>query len=81
MFDSNDIKIAKLGEKVLRLKAKKVKNIKSEKTQEIIKVMLETLKKSNGIGLAAPQISISKQIMIISSKPNIRYQMPHIWKI
>ena len=42
MFDSNDIKIAKLGEKVLRLKAKKVKNIKSEKTQEIIKVMLET---------------------------------------
>lgn len=30
MFDLNDIKIAKLGKEVLRLKAKKVKDIKSE---------------------------------------------------
>lgn len=73
MSDSNDVKIAKLGEKVLRKKAKKVKDIKGEETQEIIKVMIEALKKSNGVGLAAPQISISKQIMIISSKPNVRY--------
>lgn len=73
MFDLNDIKIAKLGEKILRKKAKKVKDIKDAQTQEIIKVMIETLKKSNGVGLAAPQISISKQIMIISSKPNKRY--------
>ncbi|MDD2894561.1 MAG: peptide deformylase [Aliarcobacter sp.] len=73
MFDSTDIKIAKLGEKVLRLKAKKVKDIKGDETQKIISIMLETLKKSNGVGLAAPQISISKQIMIISSKPNARY--------
>ena len=73
MFNANDIKIAKLGEKVLRLKAKKVKNIKSEETQKIVSYMLATLKKSNGVGLAAPQISISKQIMIISSKPNDRY--------
>lgn len=42
--------------------------------------MLETLKKSNGVGLAAPQISISKQIMIISSKPNIRYPNAPIMK-
>ena len=73
MGDSNSVKIAKLGEKVLRKKAKKVKDIKGTQTQEIIKVMLETLKKSSGVGLAAPQISISKQIMIISSKPNARY--------
>ena len=73
MADSNSVKIAKLGEKILRKKAKKVKDIKGTQTQEIIKVMLETLKKSSGVGLAAPQISISKQIMIISSKPNARY--------
>lgn len=73
MFDSNDIKIAKLGEKVLRLKAQKVKNIKSEEIQKILSNMLTILKKSSGVGLAAPQISISKQIMIISSKPNTRY--------
>jgi peptide deformylase len=73
MFDLTEIKIAKLGEEVLRLKAKKVKDIKSDETQKLISDMLISLKKSNGVGLAAPQISISKQIMIISSKPNIRY--------
>ena len=45
MFDSNDIKIAKLGEKVLRLKAQKVKNIKSEEIQKIVSNMLSILKK------------------------------------
>lgn len=80
MFHSEDVKIAKLGEKVLRLKAKKVKDIKSDETQKIISTMVETLKKSNGVGLAAPQISISKQIMIISSKPNVRYPNAPIMK-
>ena len=80
MFHSEDIKIAKLGENVLRLKAKKVKDIKSDETQKIISTMVETLKKSNGVGLAAPQISISKQIMIISSKPNVRYPNAPIMK-
>lgn len=73
MIDSTNIKIAKLGEKILRKKAKKIKDIRSEETKKIISIMINTLKKSNGVGLAAPQISISKQIMIISSKPNDRY--------
>lgn len=73
MSENIEIKIAKLGEKVLRKKAKKIKNISSQKTKKIVSIMLETLKKSNGVGLAAPQISISKQIMIISSRPNARY--------
>ena len=76
----SEIKIAKLGEKVLRKKAKKVKDVKSEETKNIVSLMLETLKKSNGVGLAAPQISISKQIMIISSKPNNRYPNAPIMK-
>ncbi len=75
MFNRNDIKIAKLGEPVLRMKAKKIKDIESHKTQKIISTMLTCVKKSKGVGLAAPQIFISKQIMIISSKPNARY--PH----
>ncbi len=75
MFNINEIKIAKLGEEVLRKKAKKVKDIKSEETQKLISNMLTCVKKFNGVGLAAPQVFISKQIMIISSKPNERY--PH----
>lgn len=65
--------IAKLGEKVLRKKAIKVKNIKAKKTQKIIKKMIKSVRKNSGVGLAAPQIFISKQIMIISSHPNERY--------
>jgi peptide deformylase len=68
-----ECEIAKLGEDVLRKKAKKVKDIKSEKIQNIIKEMLDCVKKSNGVGLAAPQIFHSYQILIISSKPNERY--------
>lgn len=75
MFNSKKIKIAKLGEKVLRLQAKKVKDIKSKKTQQLISNMISCVKESKGVGLAAPQIFESKQIMIISSKPNERY--PH----
>lgn len=75
MFNLNDIKIAKLGEKVLRKKAKKIKDIQSNEIQKLISNMITCVKKSNGVGLAAPQIFISKQIMIISSKPNNRY--PH----
>jgi peptide deformylase len=67
--------IAKLGEEVLRKKAKKVKDIKCEEIQNIIKEMLDCVKKSNGVGLAAPQIFHSYQILLISSRPNERY--PH----
>ncbi|MAC82668.1 MAG: peptide deformylase [Arcobacter sp.] len=79
MFNKNDMKIAKLGEAVLRKKAKKIKDIQSIETQKLISAMLTCVKKSNGVGLAAPQIFISKQIMIISSKPNARYpHAPHM---
>ena len=66
-------KIAKLGENILRKKAKKVKKVKSKKIQKIIKKMLHCVKESKGVGLAAPQIFESYQIMIISSHPNKRY--------
>lgn len=68
-------KIAKLGEEVLRLKAKKVKDISSPQIQNLLEDMLYCVKKSKGVGLAAPQIFKSLQILVISSAPNERY--PH----
>jgi len=65
--------IAKLGEEILRKKAKKIKNIKSKKTQRLIKQMIKCVNEQNGVGLAAPQVFINKQLMVISSKPNERY--------
>ena len=73
MFEKNNLTIAKLGEKVLRKKAKKVKDIFDKDVQKLIKNMLVCVKNSNGVGLAAPQVFKSLRILIISSSPNSRY--------
>lgn len=65
--------IAKLGEPILREKAKEVKDINSREIKDIISKMLYCVKESKGVGLAAPQIFESYQILIISSAPNERY--------
>jgi len=75
MFNQEALTIAKLGEPILRRKAKKVTNILDKDTQELISKMLVSVKKSKGVGLAAPQVFQSLQLLIIASKPNERY--PH----
>jgi len=66
-------KIAEIGEEVLVKKAKLVKNIKDDSIRELIDDMIATLKDSNGVGLAAPQVYESKRIIIVHSFPNPRY--------
>jgi len=73
MFNQVSLEIAKLGEPVLRKKAKKVKSISDKKIQKLISHMLVSVKNQSGVGLAAPQVFKSLQIMIIASKPNNRY--------
>lgn len=75
LFKKKKCEIAKLGEEVLRQKAKEVEDINSKEIQRIISKMLNCVKKSKGVGIAAPQIFESYQILIISSAPNERY--PH----
>ena len=58
------LKIARLGHPVLFKKAAIVKNLPDPKIQKLIEDMSETMLDANGIGLAAPQIHVSKQIMI-----------------
>ena len=58
------LKIACLGHPVLLQKAKLVEDITSNKTKKIIHDMTETMLDAKGIGLAAPQVHISKQIII-----------------
>ena len=67
------VRIAQLGDSVLRLQAKKIGDVDSEATVSIIEEMLEILFESNGVGLAAPQISESVCIVIIASRPSQRY--------
>ena len=65
--------IAQLGEKVLRLKATAVTDIQSAEIQQLIKTLQDTLASTQGVGIAAPQISESKQVIIIASRPSPRY--------
>ncbi len=70
---STIIEIAQLGAKVLRLQAEPITDVSSTETQQLIKVMQNTLATTEGVGIAAPQISISKQVIIIASRPTLRY--------
>jgi len=35
--------------------------------------MLATMLERNGVGIAAPQVYISKRVIIVASRPNLRY--------
>lgn len=70
---ANISEIAQLGAKVLRLQAQAVTDTQKAEIQQIIETMQDTLAATQGVGLAAPQISISKRIIIIASRPTPRY--------
>ena len=65
--------IAQLGAGILRLRAKEVQDIKLAEMQFIVSDMFATLASTNGVGIAAPQISESWRMMIIASRPSERY--------
>ncbi|HIC44409.1 MAG TPA: peptide deformylase [Sulfurimonas sp.] len=70
---SNILSIAQLGASVIREKSQKVLQINSQKTQDFIDDLLLTCKEAKGMGIAAPQVSNSERIFIMSSEPNERY--------
>ncbi len=65
--------IAQLGAQVLRLQAQPVTDVHSDEIRQIIAAMHTTLASTQGVGIAAPQISESVQIMIVASRPTVRY--------
>lgn len=56
--------IRTMGDEILNKKAKEVKEM-NERTEVLIKDMLETMYDAQGVGLAAPQIGILKRIVVI----------------
>jgi peptide deformylase len=61
------LEIRKLGNTVLREKALKVDEITPE-IDKLIKDMIETMYASLGVGLAAPQIGVSKKVIAIDGE-------------
>lgn len=61
------LEMRKIGDTVLREKALKVDEITPE-IDKLIKDMIETMYASLGVGLAAPQIGVSKRIIVIDGE-------------
>ena len=64
------LQISQAGEEVLRVHARELSHeeILSEKTQELIEHMKETMRYAPGVGLAAPQVGISLQLAVIEDR-------------
>ncbi len=65
------LKIAKLGHPVLLKKAAEINEFSNNKLKKIVYDMSETMIDYNGIGLAAPQVHLSKRIIIFRN-PEIK---------
>lgn len=67
--------VAQKGETILTLKASSVAQaeFKSNWLYSLAESMNATMLERNGVGIAAPQIYISKRIIIVASRPNLRY--------
>ncbi|MCH7305340.1 peptide deformylase [Acinetobacter sp. NIPH 1869] len=67
--------VAQRGEEVLKIKAAAVANgeFNSEWLLQLASAMHATMLERNGVGIAAPQVYISKRLIIVASRPNPRY--------
>lgn len=69
------LQISQLGNPVLRQTAESITEIQAQPVQSLIDDLLATLRHSNGVGIAAPQVGVSQRLLIVASRPNPRY--PH----
>ncbi len=64
--------IRTIGDEILRKECKPVKEV-TPRIAELIDDMFETMYESNGVGLAAPQVGILKQIVVIDVEDGNQY--------
>ncbi len=65
------LKIARLGHPALRRAADPVlaEDLGSRPVQELIDDMVETMRDADGVGIAAPQVHVSRRIIVIEVSP------------
>ena len=69
------LKVAQKGEAVLALHAAEVsmQEFGSTWLNALADAMHATMLARNGVGIAAPQVYVSRRVIIVASRPNIRY--------
>lgn len=58
-----------LGSRVLRQPAKRIAKV-DQSIRNLVREMLQTMYSENGIGLAAPQVGLNKQLLVIDCEPD-----------
>lgn len=62
------LEIRKYPDEILKKKAEAITDINSD-LQRLIDDMIETMYKANGVGLAAPQVGVSKRLIVVDTSP------------
>lgn len=63
------LKLHYLGDRVLRQPAKRISKVDDE-IRKLAKQMLQTMYSEDGIGLAAPQVGVHKQLIVVDCEPD-----------
>ncbi|WGS64632.1 peptide deformylase [Marinitoga aeolica] len=66
-----DLKVRLIGDPVLRKKATKIEKI-DESFLELLEIMTNMMYREDGVGLAAPQVGISKRFFIMDDGKQLR---------
>ena len=69
------LKVHTLGDKVLRQPAKRIAKV-NEEVRQLALQMLQTMYALDGIGLAAPQVGVHKQLIVIDIEPTDPSKLP-----
>jgi peptide deformylase len=72
------LKLYQTGQPILRQSAKHVtkQQLATQKVQDMIDFMIATLRDAPGVGLAAPQVGASQQIIVMEDKPKYHDMVP-----
>ncbi len=68
-LDKPPLDIHYLGDRVLRQPAKRIAKV-DDSIRQLVKDMLQTMYSADGIGLAAPQVGVNKQLIVIDCEPD-----------
>ncbi|MBI3320188.1 MAG: peptide deformylase [Candidatus Omnitrophica bacterium] len=72
------LKVSRLGNPVLRKPSEAIpkESIASSEIHRLIDDMVETMHEYEGVGIAAPQVHISKQLAVIEVRGDVRSERP-----
>jgi peptide deformylase len=68
-LENPPLEIHYLGDRVLRYPAKRIAKVDAE-IRQLVRDMLQTMYSADGIGLAAPQVGVHKQLIVIDCEPD-----------